>query len=165
MATSSRNRNVFVEKCYLGNDSDINVAEDDYHDAIVRIIRNKKGYDNIVKHPHIINSVAKNVRYERINAVKSELKHLKQLYEQNKSSSGCKGLDNSVEYGKPIQDIITAISGLPTKSRQAIILVDILVLKPKEAAELIDCDFKVFRNRLSYARKIMRERMKKTFLL
>jgi DNA-directed RNA polymerase specialized sigma24 family protein len=158
MSKPSAEDNELIDKDCLG-EAATGIVEDDSQEAIVRILSNKIAYDNKGSIINLINGVVKNVRYERINARKTENKHLKELFKRYRSSSGQVGSDTSLEHAMLLQFFLNAILELPLKSRIAFVLVDIVGLTPKQAAELIGCDFKVFRNRLSCARKKNRERM------
>ncbi len=108
-----------------------------------------------------VKNVAKIELYEQIRAEKTEIRHLKQLFVLYRSAVSGTGTADSLEIKESLQNLITAISELPPKSRQAITLICIGGLNPKKAADLIGCDYHAFRNRLSYSRKLIRKKMGK----
>jgi DNA-directed RNA polymerase specialized sigma24 family protein len=138
------------------------ITEDDTQEAFVRIFSSNSNKYNDTR---FRNGVEKNVQKERLNAEKSENKQLKHLFKLCRPSFGKVDFTDSYKTQMRLETLIIAILDLPLKSRQAIALVCIGGLKAKEAAALIGCDFKVFRNRLSYSRRLIRKKMQKSFTM
>ncbi len=132
------------------------IADDLTQETFVRILSNNPNERHITK-------IAKNVLYEQLRAKKSEIRHLKQLFVLYRLAVSGVGSVDSLELKETLQALTTAITELPPKSRQAVILTCLEGLKAKEAADLIGCDFKAFRMRLGYGLKCLRKKMKKYF--
>ena len=143
---------LFIKNHLIKNCSP-NIVDDLIQETFVRILE-----DN--QNKICISNIAQNVLYEQKRAEKMETRHLKQLFALYRSAiSGVVSVD-SLELKENLQILITAISELPPKSRQAIRLVYLEGMKAKEAATLIDCDFKAFRMRLDYGLKCLRKMIK-----
>jgi RNA polymerase sigma factor (sigma-70 family) len=137
------------------------IDEDDYQEALVRII-DKSGQNEIKQeNTTLIYGIAKNVRNERLKARKLEIYHLKKLFSLYRRAQSGSYIDKTPELEDKFQILKAALAELTPKSRQAIELVFFDGFKPKQAAELIGCNFKVFRKRLAYGLGYIRKKMKK----
>jgi RNA polymerase sigma factor (sigma-70 family) len=139
------------------------IGEDDYQEALVRVI-DKTG-QNEIKQENIslIYRVAKNVRYERLKAEKLEHYHLKKLFVLYRRAQRNLHIDTNPELEEKFKILKAALAELTPKCRQAIVLVYFDGLKPKQAAKMIGCDFKVFWDRLEYGIECLRKKFGKFY--
>jgi RNA polymerase sigma factor (sigma-70 family) len=152
-------------KSETGNKSHNSRSKKDLDDSIqelfVRILDKKLNYKQKGNSKAFLRKTIKNIQLEQFNS--NKLKHQSL---QDMESNGIFLPDNhtyhplkALENEEVKQIIMKAISELPTKSQQAIELVYLDGIPAKQAAESISCEFRIFRNRLKYALKILKEKL------
>ena len=135
--------------------------DDLIHDLFARILDKKLNYKQKGNPKAFLNTTIKNIQLEQFNSNKLKLQSL-----QDMENSGIFHPDKNtnpplqaLENKEVKQVIMKAISELSPKSRQAIELIYLDGLPAKKAAESIGCEFRIFRNRLKYALKKLKEKL------
>jgi RNA polymerase sigma-70 factor (ECF subfamily) len=143
-----------------------NQLEDIIHELFIRILVCKLNYKGTGCPRRFMCKTAENISHEHFNANKITISSLHQIGKNRLSSEESISVVLETIELKEVSHIVkNAISELPLKSRQAIELVYINSINAKEAAELVQCEFKVFRNRLNYGLKKLKEKLEKCLLV
>ena len=141
-------------------------SDDCFQEFFLRILNKQVNYKGNGNPIGFINNTLKNIHLELFNNNKFKYQSW-----QGMERDGIFPVDKEIckpsqvlENNELRRIIRKAISELPPKSRQAIELVLLNGLSPKEAAELIGCDFKIFRKRLDYGKKRLCKYLEKYIL-
>jgi RNA polymerase sigma factor (sigma-70 family) len=171
----NENCNESIEKFYLRFKSFINKLhksflvqdlEDYFQEFFVRMQEHKLKYEAKGSPEAFLKKTIINIFLEQINKNKIKPKSLHEM-ENDDLFPADKDAHiplQAIDTEERNQIIMTAIAELPPKTRQAIELVYIGRLTPKEAAKLIGCDFKIFRKRLNYGKKQLYKKLEKYIL-
>ena len=134
--------------------------EDSFHELFLQIQERKVHYKGKGNSKTFLNKVIKNIHLEKLNNNKLKFQSLQRM-----ENEGLLPVDENIhtslknlEINERNQIISKVISELPPKSRQAIELVYFDGIPAKQAAKLIGCEFRIFRNSLKYAMKKLREK-------
>ena len=137
--------------------------DDVVHEIFLRILVCKLNYKGTGCPRRFLCRTAENISHEQFNANKITISSLQQI-----GIDGAYSIEESISIVleaielKELSHIVkNAISELPPKSRQAIELVYFNGITAKEAAELIQCEFRVFRMRLNYGLKLLYKKLEK----
>jgi RNA polymerase sigma factor (sigma-70 family) len=140
--------------------------EDSYHELFLRIQEGKVHYEGKGNTDSFLRNTLKNIHLEQHNKDKLKFQSLQQM-----ENNGIFHPDNhthhplkALEIDEVKQILMKTISELPIKSHQAIELVYFDGIPAKQAAESIGCEFRIFRNRLKYALKKLRKKLKQYML-
>lgn len=151
---------------YFHKSCDKKNLDDNIQELFVRLSSGKLNYKGNGNPDTFLQKTLKNISHENHNNNKLKPQPL-QVMEDNGIFPADKNsripLQN-LEINERNQIMIAAITDLSPKSRQAIELVYFDGISAKQAAELIKCDFKLFRNRLKYALNKLNKSLKKYFL-
>lgn len=142
-------------------------SEDAFQEFFLHILNKQMNYKGNGNPNGFINNTLKNIHLELLNNNKFKYQSLQEM-EKDGIFPVDKDICNpsQVLETKEFRCIIRGtISELPPKSRQAIELVLLNGLKPKEAAKLIGCNIKIFRKRLDYGKMQLFKNLKKYIFL
>ena len=164
-----------IEKVYLKFKADIDKLhnsralqdlEDCFQEFFVRIMNKKVNYEGRGKPDNFLSKSIRIIRLEQFNKNKIKCKSMQEMENDGFFPAHKDAFDplQVLDNEKRNQIIMTAFSELPPKTRQAIELVYFEGLTPKKAAELIGCDFKIFRKRLNYGKKQLYKKLEKYIL-
>ncbi|HUT31147.1 MAG TPA: sigma-70 family RNA polymerase sigma factor [Sedimentisphaerales bacterium] len=152
-----------IVRSYLGTVDPNDCVDDICQEVFARICDRKCSYGGNSEVETFLLAVARNILHEALRAEKIKTCPQRQmkvlahfLTRHTLPGSPIEALQT-----KELNHIVrTTICGLPPKSRQAVELVYIAGIPASKAARLIGCDFKVFRDRLNYGLRRLRQKLK-----